>query len=122
MDIFDWGDKPGPTNYQKEIIDNFKEVDRQAVRGPRDLGKTANMAWLINMFGLLYDGEDWKVPTTASHWRQLEKFLWPEVHKWAGKIKWDIVGRDPYDDRNELLTLSLKLNTGAAFAMASDNP
>lgn len=109
------------TSYQAQIAGDFNVVDRQTVRGPRTLGKTGLAAILINLFGLLYDGEDWKAPTTASHWRQLEKFLWPEVHKWAKKIKWDKVGRDPYDPRLELQGRTLKLHTGQAFAMASDN-
>jgi len=64
---------------------------------------------------------DWKIPTTASVWRQLEKFLWPEVHKWARRLKWDQIGRKAFDD-HELLSLALKLDFGEAFAIASDNP
>ncbi|MDB4311879.1 hypothetical protein N9937_00475, partial [bacterium] len=53
---------------------------------------------------------------------QLFKFLWPEVHKWARRIKWDMIPRKPFDMRTELLTTGLKLNFGEAFAAASDKP
>lgn len=45
----------------------------------------------------------------------------PEVHKWARRLRWDKLGRQPYNERIELTTLSLKLKTGEAFALASDN-
>jgi hypothetical protein len=86
------------------------------------LGKTALMAWLILWFAITRDGEDWKIPTTASNWRQLKEYLWPEVHKWSRKLKWDVIGRAPFKDGKELLDLSLKLKTGEAFALASDKP
>ena len=83
-------------------------------------------AWLVLWFALTRDGnprfEDWKVPTTASAWRQLTKFLWPEVHKWARKVNWAKVGRPPFDERRELLQLQLKMRTGEAFSAASDQP
>ena len=43
------------------------------------------------------------------------------MHKWARRIKWDVVGRAPFSDRLEILDLSIKLSTGEAFALASDN-
>jgi intein/homing endonuclease len=82
---------------------------------------TAFDAWVIHWFALTRDGEDWKLPTTASAWRQLTKFLWPEVHKWARSLRWDLIGRSPYSGRTELHTLSLRLATGEAFAVASNN-
>jgi hypothetical protein len=91
------------------------------VRGPHGLGKTTLSSWVIVHFALTRDGRDWKCVTTASAWRQLAKFTWPEVHKWARRLRWDRVGRAPFS-ANELLTLNLKLSTGEAFAVASDNP
>jgi len=78
---------------------------------------------LILWFSLTRDDEpnDWKIPTTASAWRQLSKFLWPEIHKWSKRVKWNVVGREPFDTRTELMTLNLKLKSGEAFAMASDD-
>jgi hypothetical protein len=48
--------------------------------------------------------------------------LWPEIHKWAARIRWDKVrdGR-PFSRANELQNLNLRLAHGAAFAGASAN-
>ena len=88
------------------------------------MGKTATNAWLVLWFSLTREasGVDWKVPTTASAWRHLSKFLWPEIHKWARRLRWDRLGREPFNSRTELLDLSLKLEHGEAFALASDTP
>lgn len=116
---FDDGDKP--TSYQLEILNAIPKRKRVAVRGPHGLGKSAVSAWAVLWFFLTRDNQtDWKVPTTASAWRQLQKFLWPEIHKWAKRVKWNMVGRDPLDERTELLSLSIRGKTGEAFALASD--
>jgi hypothetical protein len=84
---------------------------------------TALMSWAILWFSLTNDGDaDWKVPVTASAWRQLTKFAFPELHKWAHMLDWKKIGRSPFDERLELKDLSLRLSTGEAFALASDNP
>lgn len=109
--------------YQDEICDALVQRHRVAVRGPHGLGKTAVAARVILWFALTREanGDDWKAPTTASVWRQLDKFLWPEVRKWAQRIKWDAVAwRGPLRDHAELLDLSVKLEHGEAFAIASD--
>jgi len=113
------GEKPAP--YQEKSLATLLEKKRLAERGPRGLGKTATAAWVILWFATTRDiDEDWKIPTTASHWRQLSKFLWPEVHKWSRRLNWKVIGRPPFD-RYELLSLNLKLKTGEAFAAASDD-
>jgi len=109
------------TPYQADIVRQLISKGRESVRGPHGLGKTALAAWVLLWFALTRDGKDWKAATTASAWRQLTKFLWPEVHKWSRKIRWDYIGRKPFSNRDELLTLSLRLSTGEAFAVASDN-
>lgn len=119
-DTFNWREGERPTRYQDEILAQGDTHARRAIRGPHGLGKTAIAAWEILHHALTRDGEDWKVPTTASSWRQLSKFLWPEVHKWSRRLKWDLVGRPMFDKRVELQTLSLKLATGEAFALTSD--
>lgn len=91
------------------------------MRGPHGLGKTALSAWATLWFSLTRDGEDWKVITTASAWRQLEVYLWPEIHKWARMLRWDVLGRPSFTD-SELLMLNLKLATGQASAVASNQP
>lgn len=111
------------SEYQGEICTTLADKRRISVRGPHGLGKTALAARLILWFVLTREAntDDWKVPTTASAWRQLTHFLWPEVHKWARRIKWDAVGwRGQFDERRELLGLSIKLQHGEAFALASD--
>ena len=100
---------------------NLPRVERLSVRGPHGLGKSALCAWLIHWYALTRDGKDWKIVTTASVWRQLEFYLWPEVRKWARRIIWDRVGRPPYSESRELFSLKLRLNTGEAFAVASDD-
>lgn len=121
-DCINWKPGQGLTKYQYEILETLPVEKRLAVRGPHGLGKTAVAALVILWFGLTRDGEDWKCPTTASAWRQLTKYLWPEIHKWARMLKWDMINRKEFNLREELQMLSLKLDTGEAFAAASDNP
>ncbi|HZQ06042.1 MAG TPA: hypothetical protein VFD70_05640, partial [Anaerolineae bacterium] len=120
-DCFYWKRGDGPAFYQDEILADLVTYKREAVRGPHALGKTAAASWLVLWFALTRDGDDWKIPTTASAWRQLTKYLWPEIHKWSRRLRWDVIGRGPFDPRLELQTLSLKLATGEAFAVASDD-
>jgi len=108
-------------DYQLEIAGKLEVEKRAAVRGPHGLGKTALAAWIVLWFALTRDGEDWKIPTTASAWRQLTKFLWPEIRLWSRRLDWEKIGRSPLDERLELLSLSIKLHSGEAFALASDN-
>jgi len=122
LDCFDWSGSDRPTAYQLECLQALVAKRRLAVRGPHGLGKTTLAAWVVLWFALTRDGEDWKIVTTASSWRQLTKFLWPEVHKWARNARWEMIGRSIFMERRELLDLTLKLDTGVAFAAASDQP
>ncbi|MBI2934682.1 MAG: hypothetical protein HYY29_03825 [Chloroflexi bacterium] len=123
-DCIRWDNGQKPTAYQDEIMSLIVEKKRVAVRGPHVLGKTCTASWLVLWFALTRDAEgtDWKMPTTASAWRHLQKFLWPEIGKWAKRLRWDKIGRDPFDQRREHLALSLRLNFGEAYAAASDTP
>jgi len=110
-------------DYQQHIAQDLETEHRVAVRGPHGLGKTALAARLILWFALTREAnaDDWKIPTTASAWRQLTKYLWPEVSKWSRHIRWDVIGwRGPLKENTELLTLSIKLPHGEAFALASN--
>ncbi len=118
----EWPNGQGPTAYQVEILGELMRHPRLAVRAPHTVGKTALAAWAVLWFALTRDGEDWKAPTTASVYRQLSEYLWPEIHKWARRIKWPLVGRPALRDGVELLDLSLQLRTGSAFAVASSEP
>lgn len=110
--------------YQAEVLDALPVQHRVAVRGPHGLGKSFMGAVLVNWFATTRDmrGKDWKIITTASAWRHLEVYLWPEIHKWAGRIDFVQLGRSPYSPRTELLDLRLKLLHGAATAVASNQP
>ncbi len=120
-DCIHWRDDEGPSDYQNDIMGHLPEERRVSARGPHGIGKSGMAAWIVLWFADTRDGQDWKVATTASAWRQLTKYLWPEIHKWSRRLKWEVLGRMPYVIGKELLTLSLKLNTGEAFAVASDN-
>lgn len=121
-DCIEWGDRGGLTEYQLGFLAALVEHNRVTARGPHGLGKSATMAVAALWFALTRDAAriDWKVITTASVWRQLSVYLWPEIHKWAQRIRWDRVGREPFNMRTELLALQLKLKHGAATAVASN--
>lgn len=105
-----------PTFYQAAILDAVLKYRRVAVRSPHGAGKTSLAAWLV-LWAVANFESDFKVITTASAWRQLVRFTWPEIHKWYRQARWELVGLKP-----ELLTLSLKTKGGEAFAVASDKP
>lgn len=109
--------------YQEEALSQLHQssLSRVAQYGPHGLGKTTSGALAIIHFSLTRDGDDWKAPTTASVWRQLEQYLWPEVHKWWSKVRWSKLGLDPQRDI-ELLDMEIKGQTGSAFAVASNDP
>ena len=117
-DVIAWPGDGHPTTYQDEVLAALATESRVAVRGPHGLGKTALASIAILWFAITREGEDWKIPTTASAWRQLERYLWPEIHKWVRLVRWDLLGRDPPEG---LLSLALKMGGGEAFALASDN-
>jgi hypothetical protein len=123
-DCIDWRGGTGLTAYQEESLALLPERKRVAKRGPHGIGKTTDMSVAVLWFALTRDMAelDWKVITTASVWRQLSVYLWPEIHKWARRIRWDKVGREPFNERTELLDLNLKLRHGAATAVASNEP
>lgn len=116
------GEPGGLTTYQRENLTLLERDRRLAVRGPHGLGKTTTNALAVHWFALTRDAAriDWKVITTAGAWRQLIKYLWPEIHKWAKYLDWEAMGRRPYS-RHELLDLNLKLHYGAASAVASSD-
>ncbi|HUU41345.1 MAG TPA: hypothetical protein VMW42_10405, partial [Desulfatiglandales bacterium] len=111
-----------PTNYQTEIMAMIPIKKRVSAKAPHGTGKSALAALSILWFITTRDREeDWKVPTTASAWRQLTKYLWPEIHKWVGKLNYAKIGVPPYRRKREILDQNIKLITGEAFAVASDN-
>ena len=113
----------GPTSYQLMVAEDMSEVLREAVKAPRGVGKTSIAAAALLHHAEVWDGyTDWKVISSASIWRQLQDFFWPEVHKLARFLRWDILGRPPYKSGVELMKMGLNLSTGQAMANASNKP
>lgn len=123
-EVIDWPAGQSLTGYQGEILAELSARRRVAVRGPHGLGKSAIAAITTLWFATTRDmaAIDWKVICTASAWRHLTTYLFPEITKWSRRIQWDVLGRRPFDPRSELLALNLKLPYGAATAVASNRP
>ena len=108
-------------DYQEDILRMIVTYRRIAARAPHGSGKT-RCAAIVILWGMYAFPEDTKIITTASNWRQVEKYLWPEVHLLASRANWSLVGA-PLRRGKELLDLAIKLSdTKTAFAVASDNP
>lgn len=126
-DCLSWRSGEGPTFYQEDALASLPLYKRVCMRGPHGLGKTTLNAWTVLWFSLTRDGVDsavdgdWKCLQTASVWRQLERYLWPEIRKWRSRLRWDVIGRDPFDPKAEAFLMSMRLKTGEAFPVASDN-
>lgn len=103
-----------PTAYQERILRALVEKRRVAVRSPHGAGKSALAAWVV-LWGLSALGDDTKIATTASVFRQV-KYLWREIHKW--------VARADLMPRPTVLDMSLRIDGSGveAFGIASDNP
>lgn len=121
-DVIAWEPGEGLTDYQNDIFGALPRHRRVAARGPHGLGKTMGGSLAVLWFATTRDsaGIDWKVICTASAWRHLSSYLFPEIHKWARRIRWDVLGRQPFSNLHELLTLNLKLAHGAATPVASN--
>jgi hypothetical protein len=123
-DCIVWPKKTELAEYQAEELLTVQRDRRLAVRAPHGTGKTTSEALLVLWFVVTREaaGLDWKAVTTAGAWRQLERYLWPEVHLWARRLRWDRLGMPAWSERNELLQLSINLRHGQAFAVASSDP
>lgn len=77
-------------DYQQDILTNLVLKHRVAVRGPHGLGKTHLAANAIWWFIITYPY--CKVITTASVFKQLKNYLWPEVHMIGRRIQWAKTG------------------------------
>lgn len=113
-----WGPNEGLTVYQIEIMEALIKHRRVCVRGPHGLGKTTCASIIVLWYALTRDGLDWKIPTTASVYHQLTQYLWPEIHKWAARLRWDVIGRRPFREGYELKKIKISLDTGEAFAIS----
>lgn len=112
--------KAEPAPYQEDILRHLVTDKRVSFRGPHGIGKTALTAWVV-WWGVTVFEEDTKIVTTASQWRQLIHFTWPEIRKWGMKADWSKFGLVLRDGK-ELLERQIKLPGKEAFAVASDTP
>jgi len=118
MDTFDFqGDRPSA--YQLDVLRGLVSDERQqAMKGPRGCGKTALGAWVVHWFADVWDTiADWIAVTQASNWNQLKLYLWPAIHLWARRKKWNEIPI-PRWTSNQLMNLSLKLNTGSVVSLS----
>lgn len=124
VEAFRWPEGKELRGPQRRALRALAKDRRLALRSLHGVGKTGTAAFAVLWFACTREwaGDDWKCPTTASAWRQLEKFLWPEIHKWARCLRWDLVGLRPWRKGRELLDMAIKLDHGEAFAAASDDP
>lgn len=114
----------GLASYQRQAMATLAQRRRVALRSPHGAGKTAIAALVVLWFATTREasGRSWKVITTASAWRHLSLYLWPEIHHWASRIRWELLDRGPYHPRRELIGLQLRGKHGLAAAVASDDP
>lgn len=123
-DCIRWEPGEGLTDYQAEILAAIPVRHRVCVRSCHGAGKTAVEALAILWFALTREGKraNWKVVTTASVGTQLTEFLWPEVHLWAGRLRWDRIGRAPFDEGRELLKRAIRMRNGRVLAVNPEQP
>jgi len=121
-----WAAGEGLETYQAEALDTLVDAGRLAIRSPHGVGKTTTDALAVLWFALTRDGlpGSWKCLTTASAWRQLTLYLWPEIHAWSRRLKWGPGGipRAPFMEGRELQKHNLVLRRGAASAVAATDP
>lgn len=104
--------------YQKRILRKIAKEPRLAARSLHGTGKTTTEAILILWYADVSErlGVDWKIITTASAWRHLSIYLWPEVHKWASRLP------SEHWIRKGLKLRQLSGRFGQASAVASNKP
>lgn len=110
------------TYYQEDVLNKLVAQNRVCFRGPHAAGKStiaaASVLWFIAVH------EECKIITTASAWRQLTIYLWPEIHKWANRAEWWRVGLRVRNGK-ELMKLKLEIGESGnrfAEAVASNDP
>lgn len=123
-EAFTWPEGTTLRPYQADALSRLGRRRRLALRSLHGAGKTGTGAMAVIWFAVTREqrGVGWKIPTTASVWRQLEKYLWPEIRLWVGRLRWDLLGVEPWRRGRDLLDMGIKLQHGEAFAAASDDP
>lgn len=110
--------------YQQRLLRALVEHRDVTARAPREAGKTMPAALAVLYFATTWDmqGFDWKIPITAGGWNQLRQYTMPEIHKWAHRMNWDVLGIGPWRKDRELFTFEVQGQYGRAFAINSDDP
>lgn len=113
-----WPEGQALAPYQAEIMRRLVSDMRVCARGPRGYGKSAGFGLIVPWFAITRElaGKPWKIISTAGGWSQLRDYLWPEIHLWASRIRWDVLGIEPWRRDRELLTLGIQLRYGSATA------
>lgn len=121
-DSIEWPRRRAVAPYQLESLQALADHHRFALRGPRGLGKTTTAALAVLWFALTreYLERDWKILTTAGVLRHLTRALWPEIHKWAPRVRGGLY-LPPVVDK-QLLTASLQMGHGQAYGAVAKNP
>ncbi|GAG37794.1 unnamed protein product, partial [marine sediment metagenome] len=119
-DLFTFPIDDQPAPYQEEILAKLTEERYISVRSPHGAGKTALASWAVLWFACTHP-DNTKIPTTASAWRQLKEYLWPEIHLWYNRADWGkwrrMGGYVP-----EMFSLKMEVGHSCrAFALASDD-
>lgn len=122
-DMIDWREGEGLSFYQEEVLNAIVEHHKACVRSGHGSGKTGTVAFFNLWFAVTSEMcmFNWKAMITAGVWRQLTQFAMPEIKLWARRLRWDKIGREPFNPRTELLDLSLKLEHGAINTVASND-
>lgn len=121
-DSVDWPRRRSVAPYQLESLQSLADNHRFALRGPRGLGKTTTASLAVLWFALTreYLERDWKILTTAGVLRHLTRALWPEIHKWAPRVRGGLYVPPVVD--KQLLTASLQMKHGQAYGAVAKNP
>lgn len=106
-----------PKPYQVRILNAVQKYRRVAAKSLRGVGKTTTASWVVLWVLTCAPGEV-KVITTASVWEQLQRYLWPEIRKWALAADWAYIGVR-MRDKKELLLQEINLDAGQRTAFAT---
>jgi len=91
-DAFRWPDGQVLAPYQAGGLADLATGGRLALRSPHGAGKSTTAALAVLWFACTREvaGVDWKILTTAGSWHQLQRYLWPEIHLWARRLRFDL--------------------------------
>lgn len=79
-------------DYQAKVLRALASQPRVKIawRAGRGVGKSSLCAWAVLWHTFLF--YESRTVTTASNWRQVERILWPEIHKWESRVDYSRLG------------------------------